>query len=126
MIGEDDFASFFDPDEFGVRVVLVEPGRSPRDVDGMLGVPEVTGRVYRTGIDPGAAKVGARLNRKHLQLPRSEAPASKVGVKVIIDQIEYSVGDIEPLGRLRSLLTLIPWGDREQQPEERGKWRASN
>ncbi|MDH1551003.1 hypothetical protein [Pseudomonas juntendi] len=126
MIGEDDFASFFDPDEFGVRVVLVEPGQDPRKVDGMLGAPEVTGRVYRTGIDPGAAKTGVRLNRKHLQLPRNEAPASKVGVKVIIDQVEYSIGDIEPLGRLRALLTLIPWGERDQQPEERGKWRASN
>lgn len=126
MIGDDDFASFFNPDEFGVRVRLIEPGRDARDVDGMLGKPETTGRVYRAGVDPGAAKTNSRLDRKFLQLPRGETPVEKVGTKVVIDRHEYAVTDIEPLGRVRSLLTLIPWGDREEQPVERGKWRASS
>lgn len=126
MIGDDDFASFFDPDEFGVRVRVIEPGRDPRDVDGMLGKPEVSGRIYRAGVDPGAAKTSAKLSRKYLQLPRAETPAGPVGTKVVIDRVEYAVTDIEPLGRVRSLLTLIPWAERENQPAERGKWRASN
>ena len=126
MIGDDDFSTFFDPDDFGSLVVLIEPGRDARQVAGMFGKPGQTGALYRAGIDPGAAQIKARPLKEHLQLPTREVPASWKVAKVVSDGVEYSITDVEPIGRLRSLLTLIPYGDREAQPVERGKWRASN
>ena len=126
MIGDDDFASFFDPDEFGVRVRLIEPGRDAREVDGMLGKPETSGGVYRAGVDPNASTVRAAPKQRHLQLPRGEVPADWQATKVVADDVTYSIADVAPLGRLRSLLTLTPFGDRTAAPGERGKWQVSS
>lgn len=126
MIGDDDFSSFFDPDEFGCVVQLIEPGQEPRNVAGMFGKPGATGALYRTGIDPGAAQMKVRPLKEHLQLPTREVPISWKATRVVSDGVTYSITDVEPLGRVRSVLTLIPFGDRDAQPAERGKWRASN
>lgn len=126
MIGDDDFATFFDPDEFGCTVQLIEPGRPPRDVDGMFGKPETSGGVYRAGVDPNASTVRAAPKQRHLQLPRGEVPADWHATKVVADGATYSIADVAPLGRLRSLLTLTPFGDRTAAPGERGKWQVSS
>lgn len=126
MIGDDDFGTFFDPDEFGCTVRLIEPGRDARDVDGMFGKPDVSGGIYRSGIDPSAAQSRATPKQRHLQLPRGEAPEQWRATKVIADGLEYSIGDVEPLGRLRVVLTLVPYGDRAAPSGERSQWRASN
>ncbi|MHC8341748.1 head-tail joining protein [Pseudomonas sp. RT6P73] len=126
MIGDDDFATFFDPDEFGCTVQLIEPDRPPRDVDGMFGKPETSGGIYRAGTDPGAAQIRATPNQRHLQLPRGEVPEAWRATKVVTDGVTYSIADVAPLGRLRSLLTLTPFGDRAAAPGERGKWQVSS
>lgn len=125
MIGDDDFESFFDPDEFGCRVQLIEPGRDPRSVNGMYGKPGSTGSLYRAGIDPGAAQVKVKPLKEHLQLSNREVPVNWKTTKVVAEGVEYSITDVEPVGRVRSVLTLIPFGDRDAQPAERGTWRAS-
>lgn len=126
MIGDDDFGTFFDPDDFGCRVRLIEPGREPRSVAGMYGKPGATGALYRAGIDPGAAQSRVKPLKEHLQLPTREVPVDWKTTKVVADGVEYSITDVEPAGRVRSVLTLIPFGDRDAQPAERGKWRASS
>lgn len=126
MIGADDFSSFYDPDEFGCTALLFEPGYAARSVNGMLGAPSESGRLYRSGIDPSASSLRVRPDQVKLQLPRGEVPANWKLTKVALDGVEYSIANVEPLGRLRSLLTLVPYGDRAVQPAERGKWQASN
>ena len=126
MIGADDFASFFDPDEFGCTAHIVEAGGVRRPVDGIVGAPAARGGVYRAGIDPGAAQVRAAPNQVQLQIPASETPRPWMGVKVIIDQVTYSIADVSPLGRLRSLLTLTPDGKSAGSAQEQSKWRLSS
>lgn len=126
MIGDDDFSTFFDPDEFGCVVQLIEPGKVPRDVAGMFGKPGASGALYRAGIDPGASQVRVKPLKEHLQLATREVPANWKLTRVISDGVSYSISDVEPLGRVRSLLTLIPFGDRDAQPVERKPWRASS
>ena len=126
MIGDGDFASFFDPGEFGCTVQLIEPGRPPRAVGGMFGKPETSGGVYRAGVDPNASTVRATPKQRHLQLPRGEVPGNWQATKVVADDVTYSIVDVAPLGRLRSLLTLTPFGDRSAAPGERGKWQISS
>jgi hypothetical protein len=118
MIGDDDFDSFFDPEEFGCTVVLIELGRAPRSVNGMWGAPVASGRIQRTGNVKTAAQVKARPNQRFLQLPNDEVPADLPGAKLVADDAEYSIVDDEPLGRLRTLLTLVPYGDREARASD--------
>ncbi|OEC32872.1 hypothetical protein SAMN05216600_12822 [Pseudomonas cuatrocienegasensis] len=126
MIGDDDFDSFFDPEEFGCTVQLIEPGREARAVNGMWGEPQKSGRLYRSGVDPNAANVRVKPNQASLQLPRDEVPLNWKATKVVTDDAEYSIAAAEPLGRLRTLLTLVPYGNRAAPAGERGKWQASS
>lgn len=126
MIGADDFASFFDPDEFGCAAYIVEAGGARRPVDGIVGAPAVRGGLYRSGIDPGSAQVRVAPNQVQLQIPASETPRPWSGVKVIIDEVTYSIADVSPLGRLRSLLTLTPDGKGTGSAQGQGKWRLSS
>jgi hypothetical protein len=126
VIGADDLADLYDPDEFGCIVQLIEAGLEARDVNGMLGAPAKSGRLYRSGVDPNAANVRVKPNQRHLQIALADLPASAPGTKVVIDGVEYSIGNVEPLGRLRVLLTLVPFGDRDAPAGDRGKWQASN
>lgn len=126
MIGDDDFDSFFDPEEFGCTVQLIEPGLEARSVNGMWGAPAKSGRLYRSGVDPNAANLRVKANQVSLQLPREEVPLNWKTTKVVTDDAEYSIAAAEPLGRLRTLLTLVPYGNRAAPAGERGKWQASN
>lgn len=125
MIGEDDFSTFFDPDDFGSIVQLIEQGQAARNVAGMFGNPAASGGMYRGGVDPGTANVRAKPLQEHFQLANREVPASWKTAKVVSNGTEYSIVAAEPLGRLRTLLTLVPYGDRNAAPAEQGKWRAS-
>jgi hypothetical protein len=125
VIGDDDFAAFYDPDEFGAIVQLIEQGQAARDVAGMFGKPDASGGIYRGGIDPGAANVRGKPLQDHFQIANRELPANWKAAKVVSKGVEYSIVAAEPLGRIRTLLTLVPYGDREATPAERGTWRAS-
>ena len=54
MIGEDDLASFFDPEEFGCRVVILTDA-GELEVLGMWGDPAAFGRLQRPATFRGAA-----------------------------------------------------------------------
>lgn len=125
MIGEDDLASFFDPDEFGCTARLIEPDQEPRDVDGMIGAPATSGGMYRAGRDPNAATLRTKGQQLHLQIPARELPEAWSKAKVVLDGREYGIASAEPLGRLRTLLTLIPWADRSAPAGAQSKWQAS-
>lgn len=125
MIGADDLDSFYDSDEFGCIVQVIEPGQVARTVNGMLGAPAHSGRQYRSGVDPSAANLRVKPVQVLLQMATSAVPQDRTA-KVVVDGVEYSVGNVEPLGRLRSLLTLVPYGDRAAPAGDRGRWQASN
>jgi hypothetical protein len=118
MIGDDDLASFFDPEEFGCTVVLIEHGRAPRSVSGMWGAPVADGRIQRANNVKAAAQVKARPDQRFLQLPNDDVPADLPSTKLVADDAEYSIVDDEPLGRLRTLLTLVPYGDRKARASD--------
>lgn len=126
MIGAEDLGDFFDPDEFGVTVHLVEPGEPAWPVNGLEGAPDGSGRMYRSGVDPNSSNLRVKPDQVKLQLARDAVPAGWKLVKVVLNGAEYSIASVEPIGRLRSLLTLVPYGDRSAPAGERGKWQASN
>ncbi|RMO79773.1 hypothetical protein ALQ33_200030 [Pseudomonas syringae pv. philadelphi] len=126
MIGDDDFETFFDPDEFGEKAQIIEPGAAPRDVVGIPGKPAGSDGIYRGGIDPNAANLRAVPLQQNIQIPARDLPKEWKLVKVQYRGSLWSIGNVEPLGRLRKLLTLVPYGDRAAPAGERGKWQASN
>lgn len=125
MIGGDDFSTFFDPEDFGAVVVLVEPGQQPRDLAGMFGKPATESGIYRGGIDPGAANVRGRPAQDHFHIANSQLPATWRTAKVLVEGAEFSIANAQPFGRLRTVLTLVPYGDQAAPAGERGKWQAS-
>lgn len=125
MIGADDLDELYDPDEFGCTVQVIEPGREARTVNGMLGAPTRSGRQYRSGVDPNAANLRVKPDQVLLQMATAAVPQDRTA-KIVVDGVEYSVGNVEPLGRLRSLLTLVPYGNRAAPAGERGRWQASS
>ena len=123
MIGDDDFASFYDPDEFGDVVTIQESGKAPRTVAGIFGAPKARGGVYRAGIDPGAAQVRAAPDQVQFQMANPDVPRPYQGVEVTVKGRTYIIADVEPLGRARSLVTMTPAGTRVGAPSEGlGKW----
>jgi hypothetical protein len=125
VIGADDLDALYDPDEFGCTVQVIEPGREARTVNGMLGAPARSGRQYRSGVDPNAANLRVKGDQVLLQMATPAVPQDRTA-KIVVDGVEYSVGNVEPLGRLRSLLTLVPYGNRAAPAGERGRWQASS
>lgn len=125
MIGADDLDALYDPDEFGCTVQVIEPGREARTVNGMRGAPARSGRQYRSGVDPNAANLRVKPDQVLLQMATAAVPQDRTA-KIVVDGVEYSVGSVEPLGRLRSLLTLVPYGNRAAPAGERGRWQASS
>lgn len=125
MIGEDDLAAFFDPDEFGLRLVLIEGGKPAREVLGMKNPRDRSGPLYRSGIDPNAANLRVRPDQVKVQVATSDVPALYRAQRIELEGATWSIANVEPLGRIRSLMTLVPHGARESKPE-RGTWQATN
>lgn len=127
MIGEDDFESFYDPDEFGGVVTVHEVGKEPRDVAGIFGAPAARGGVYRAGIDPGAAQVRATPDQVQFQMANGSVPRPFLSVRVMVKGKAYVIADVEPIGRFRSLVTMTPDGSRAGADSgELGKWAVLN
>lgn len=120
MIGADDLASFFDPEEFGCEVLIVGPAGT-RPVNGMWGEPAAFGRMQRPGNPKEAAQVDVRLAQQVLQLPNEDVPADWEECRVVDGGVEFSITKVAPHGRLRSLLTLVPAGNRKARSAEEGK-----
>lgn len=119
MIGDDDFDSFFDADEFGCIVTLIEPGREARPVNGMWGVPAAMGRMQRANGVRAAAQIRATPDSRVLQLPNADAPVDYQLAKVVDEEgVEHSITEIVAHGRLRKLLTLVPYGSRQARAED--------
>lgn len=122
MIGADDVATFFDPDEFGVEVTILEPGLEPREAAGMWGEPggpETLRRLNTNGA--GGLRVGPGSSA--LQLFNTDAPVNRRAAIIVVDGVQYSIADHKPLGRLRTLFTLVPYGDRQaRQDQTNGRW----
>jgi len=121
VIGDLDAAALFDPDEFGVLVSITEPGFEARDdVPGMLGEPQGHDNVRRARTDAQGAR--GRPAQTFLQLFNQDVPAQR-GTIIRIDGERYVIANIEPLGRLRSLLTLTPAAAAgKQQERPNGSW----
>ena len=51
-------------------------------------------------------------NEKTLQLARSDLPADWRATRVEVDGVDYAIGDLVSLGRLRVALILTPWQER--------------
>lgn len=120
MVGDDDLASFFDPEEFGCRVLIIDAGDS-RYVLGMWGDPAAFGRMQRPGTDKGAAQLRIQPNQKVLQLPNEDVPVAWSSAMVIEGDAQFSIVSVEPHGRLRSLLTLVPYGDRAARLKDKAQ-----
>lgn len=118
MIGDDDLASFFDPEEFGCRVVIIGRNGVPADCLGMWGDPAAFGRLQRPDLSKGAAQMRVRADLKVLQIPNEDVPADWSVAKVLEGDVEFAITDVAPHGRLRSLLTLVPYGDREARAKD--------
>lgn len=125
MIGEDDLEAFFDPDEFGLRLVLIVDGQAPREILGMQNPRDRSGPLYRSGIDPNAANLRVRPDQVKVQVATSDVPELYRAQRIEVAGVAWSIANVEPLGRIRSLMTLVPYGARESKPE-RGKWQATN
>lgn len=117
MIGADDLASFFDPEEFGCRVLIIT-GAGQVEALGMWGDPAAFGRLQRPGVEKGASQLRVRPNLKVLQLPNEDVPADWSTAKVLEGDAAFAITDVAPYGRLRSLLTLVPWGDRAARAKD--------
>ena len=124
MIGMDDRAALFDPDEFGVEVAIEEPGNPARVVCGMWSAPAGADTLHRanTGATSGGVRVAASVS--HLQLFNEDVPRDWRNACVIAGDKRYSITALEPVGRLRTACTLTDWGDRQQaaQGGKRGEW----
>lgn len=116
MIGDDDWQSFFDPDEFGCELRLVLGG-DVRDVPGMLGAPREPDQL-RTG-NRNQGGVRAKPGEIICQVPRSELPADWAKRQVFLDGNVYTAIEAIPIGRIRIGLVLIPYSERSEQ---HGEW----
>lgn len=125
MIGADDLDDLYDPDEFGCELRLVEQGQQARPCRGMWSQPVKSGRLTRTGVDPNGATLRTRPDQRHLQIANANLPANWKTTKVQAGGAEWAITAAEPLGRLRTLLTLVPWGNGPA-PVEDQSWRVSS
>ena len=125
MIGEDDLEAFFDPDEFGLRLVLIEDGKPAREVLGMQNPRDRSGPLYRSGIDPNAANLRVRPDQVKVQVATRDVPELYRAQRIELDGAAWSIANVEPLGRIRPQMTLVPYGARQSKPE-RGTWQATS
>lgn len=117
MIGADDLASFFDPEEFGCRVLIIT-GAGQVEALGMWGDPAAFGRLQRPSVDKGAAQISVRAAEQVLQLPNEDVPRDWQSARIVEGGVEWACVKVAPCGRLRSLLTLVPYADRGARAKE--------
>lgn len=118
MIGADDIASFFDPEEFGCRVLIITDDGQVEAL-GMWGDPAAFGRLQRPSVDKGAAQISVRAAEQVLQLPNEDVPADWSSARIVVEPgAEWACVKVVPHGRLRSLLTLVPYADRGARAKE--------
>jgi hypothetical protein len=119
MIGADDLADFYDPEEFGCEVLIVgSGGGQPAKVLGMWGEPAAFGLMLRQGTNVGAAQIRAKANQRMLQVSNEDVPVDWHLAKVIESDREFSIAEVTPHGRLRSLMVLVPYGDRQARVKD--------
>lgn len=116
MIGDDDWRSFFDPEEFGCELQMVLGG-DVREVPGMLGAPRSPDQL-RTG-NRNQGGVRAKPGETICQVPRSELPEDWPQRQVHLDGKIYTAVEVIPVGRIRVALVLVPYSEREKQ---HGRW----
>ncbi|MBF7051756.1 MAG: hypothetical protein ABGX76_04370 [Cobetia sp.] len=117
MIGDDDWDSFFDPDELGVLVELHVPDQRPVTVGGMWSKPhgrETLRRAYTNG-----AGLRGEPDEKPLQIATRDLPDAWRETRVVVEGVAYAIGDVISLGRLRTDLLLTPWQERS---DTHGSW----
>lgn len=121
MIGADDLADLHDPDEFGVTVQIEVVGQPVRSINCLEGIQDQAGQLRRR--DGGEGVIRARPDLLHLRMASSDVPAPWHEAKVTHQGRTWSITDVQPLGRLRQVLTLVPYGDRQaRQGENNGRW----
>lgn len=119
MIGDDDWESFFDPDEFGCELRLVLGG-DVREVPGMLGAPREPDYLRRSNKAKGGVR--AKPGEIIVQVPVSELPADWPERQVHLDGKVYTAVESLPIGRIRVGLVLVPYSEREKA---HGGWLRS-
>lgn len=116
MIGDDDWESFFDPDEFGCELRLVRDG-DVIELLGMLGAPSEPDRL-RIG-NKAQGGVRAKPGEIICQVPRSDLPSDWPKRQVFLDGKTYTAVEAIPIGRMRTGLVLVPYSERS---ETHGEW----
>lgn len=116
MIGDDDWETFFDPDEFGCEVRLVV-GADVIQTTGMLTAAGEPDRLRAGQSTQGGvrAKPGERL----LQIATRDLPSDWPERRVELDIGLFSAVEAVPIGRLRTGLILVPHSERTTS---HGQW----
>lgn len=112
MIGDDDFDTFYDPDEFGTEARLI--GDDERPVCGLLLEHGHFNKLWR---DPGGkGGIKAQPNAMRFQLPASDVPADPENYVLRLAGADYSIVGAEPAGHGRAELVLVPYKARPSAP----------
>ena len=108
MIGDDDFDTFYDPDDFGTEARLI--GDDERTVCGLLLKGGKFNKLWR---DPGGkGGIKAQQTSLRFQLPSMQVPVDYQDYVLRVEGADYSITDVEPAGTGRSELVLVPFKAR--------------
>lgn len=116
MIGDDDWASFYDPDEFGCEVALVGDADTLELLGRELAPPELDR--LRQG-ERAQAGVRAKPGERVVEIPAKDLPADWPDRRVDVPSGSYTAVDVQTIGRLRVGLILVPYETRETT---HGQW----
>lgn len=111
MIGDDDWASFYDPDEFGCSVSLVGDADTLSPPGRMLAKPELDR--LRQGQRGGQTGPRVAVTERVLEIPASHLPDDWGQRRVELDIGTFTPVEILPIGHLRVGLVLVPFETRE-------------
>lgn len=111
MIGDDDWGSFFDPDEFGCEVRLVV-GTDVIEIQGMLAAPPEPSHLRQGTRTQGGVR--AKPLERVLQIANRDLPADWPDRRVELDIGHFTATEAIPIGRLRTGLVLVPYSQRTE------------